>query len=69
MESFHARLRDEFLNAEVFGELRHAQGLAAAWRRAYNEERPHCGSGYRTPAEFARAWLPIELAVTLWRRN
>jgi transposase InsO family protein len=54
-ESFHARLRDEFLNAEVFDDAAHAQALAAAWRRKYNEERPHSSLGYATPSEFARA--------------
>jgi transposase InsO family protein len=54
-ESFHARLRDEFLNAEEFADAVHAQRLATAWRRRYNEERPHSSLGYRTPAEFARS--------------
>ena len=36
-ESFHARLRDEFLNAESFANLREAQALGDAWRREYNE--------------------------------
>ena len=55
VESFHARLRDEFLNAEVFDDAAHAQALATAWRRRYNEERPHSSLGYRTPREFAAA--------------
>jgi transposase InsO family protein len=53
-ESFHSKLRDEFLNCEVFETAQEAQALGTAWRRSYNEERPHMSLGYRTPAEFAR---------------
>lgn len=52
-ESFHSRLRDEFLGAEVFTSLLEARVLGAEWRRAYNQERPHSSLGYRTPAAFA----------------
>ena len=52
-ESFHSRLRDEFLGAEVFAIELEARVLGAEWRRAYNHERPHSSLGYRTPAEFA----------------
>lgn len=54
-ESFHSRLRDEFLNREVFDSRAEAKALAAQWQDAYNEERPHSALGYRTPAEFAAA--------------
>lgn len=52
-ESFHSRLRDEFLGVEVFATLLEARVLGAEWRRAYNQERPHSSLGYRTPAAFA----------------
>lgn len=52
-ESFHSRLRDEFLGAEVFASELEARVLGAQWRRAYNHERPHSSLGYRTPAAFA----------------
>lgn len=52
-ESFHSRLRDELLNAELFASLAEARLLAAEWKEAYNRERPHSGLGYQTPAEFA----------------
>ena len=52
-ESFHSRLRDEFLGTEVFATLLEARVLGAEWRRAYNRERPHSALGYQTPAEFA----------------
>jgi len=52
-ESFHGKVRDEFLAAEEFGSLREAAVLGAEWRRAYNEDRPHSSLGYQTPAAFA----------------
>lgn len=56
-ESFHARLRDEFLNAEVFESVLEAQVRLRAWRRYWNEERLHSSLGYLTPDEFAqREW-------------
>jgi transposase InsO family protein len=52
-ESFHSRLRDEFLAREIFDNLRAARGLTASWKDDYNHCRPHSSLGYRTPAEFA----------------
>jgi len=54
VESFHGRLREECLNVSWFGNLFEARGKIGAWRREYNEERPHSSLGYRTPVEFAR---------------
>jgi transposase InsO family protein len=51
-ESFHGKVRDEFLAAEEFGSLREAAVLGSEWRRAYNHDRPHSSLGYRTPAGF-----------------
>lgn len=52
-ESFHSRLRDELLNAELFTSLREAQLLAKEWQQDYNRQRPHRALAYQTPAEFA----------------
>ncbi|UWP91489.1 IS3 family transposase [Aliiroseovarius crassostreae] len=49
-ESFHARLRDELLNGEIFYSLREAQILIEQWRKHYNTRRPHSALGYRPPA-------------------
>ena len=54
VESFHGRLREECLNVSWFGNLFEARWKIAAWRKEYNQERPHSSLGYRTPAEFAR---------------
>ena len=53
IESFHSRLRDEFLNQEEFESVADARSKAAWWRREYNQVRPHSGIGYRTPKEFS----------------
>ena len=54
-ESFHSRLRDEFLALEVFESLPAARRLTAAWKQDYNHQRPHSSLGYQTPARFAAA--------------
>jgi transposase InsO family protein len=51
-ESFTSKVRDELLNAEEFGSLLEAKGLAKAWKQEYNHVRPHSSLGYRTPAEY-----------------
>jgi putative transposase len=40
-ESFHGRLRDELLDAELFADLAEAKALAASWKNDYNHRRPH----------------------------
>jgi putative transposase len=52
-ESFHSRLRDEFLALEVFESLVAARKLTQAWKDDYNHQRPHSSLGYVTPVEFA----------------
>lgn len=55
VESFNGRLREECLNANWFLSLEDAQAKIEAWRREYNESRPHTALGHVPPAEFA-AW-------------
>lgn len=52
-ESFHGRLRDELLNAEVFHDVADAKAQARAWREEYNHRRPHSALGYVPPAVYA----------------
>lgn len=52
IESFHSRMRDEFLEREEFESASEAQARATWWRREYNRIRPHSGIGYKTPLEF-----------------
>ena len=56
VESFNGRFRDEFLNTELFFSLKEAQVLAEAWRREYNDYRPHSSLGGQTPTDFAQEW-------------
>ena len=53
IESFHSRLRDEFLNCREFESAADAQVQADWWRREYNTVRPHSSLGYQTPKEFS----------------
>jgi putative transposase len=55
VESFNGRLRDECLNAHWFLSLADAKAKIEAWRRQYNESRPHTALGWLTPQEFALA--------------
>jgi putative transposase len=63
-ESFHGRLRDELLDAELFGCLAEAKMLSTQWRLEYNHRRPHSSLGYRAPAAFAAslAQTPLRAA-------
>jgi Integrase core domain len=43
------------LTVSWFQNLFDARRKIAAWRKDYNEERPHSSLGYKTPKEFAAA--------------
>lgn len=55
VESFNGRLRDECLNANWFTSLSDARRKIEAWRRDYNQERPHSSLEYMPPQEYARS--------------
>jgi putative transposase len=57
-ESFNGKLRDELLNRELFYSLAEARYLIEAWRKHYNQVRPHSSLGYRPPAPEAILPLP-----------
>ena len=54
VESFNGRLRQECLNEHWFMGLADAQDQIEAWRRHYNEVRPHSALDWLTPIKFAR---------------
>lgn len=54
-ESFIGRLRDECLNETWFMNLKHARETIEAWRKDYNEFRPHTSLKGKTPKEYALA--------------
>ena len=51
--AFNARLRAECLDASWFLSVADARDRLEAWRREYNEERPHGALGNLTPRAFA----------------
>ncbi len=53
VEAFNARLRAECLNASWFLSVADARDRLEAWRREYNEERPHGALRNLTPRAFA----------------
>ena len=58
-ESFNSKLRDEFLNGEIFYSMKELRVLAERWRVHYNTVRPHSSLGYRPPAP--QAWAASSL--------
>jgi len=76
-ESFNSKLRDEFLNGEIFYSLKEVQVLAERWRVYYNTRRPHSSLGYRPPAPAAwqgetttgmEGWKAIR-SMEKWKAN
>ncbi len=57
IESFNGRLRDEYLNGQLFQTVLEARVLLEDWRIDYNMNRPHSAHGWRSPVEFVEAWL------------
>jgi putative transposase len=53
-ESFNDKFRDECLSLEWFRSRAEARVLIEAWRRHYNDVRPHSSLGYLTPREFIK---------------
>jgi putative transposase len=57
IESFNGRLRDEYLNGQLFDSVLEARILLEDWRIDYNLNRPHTAHGGLSPNEFIQAWL------------
>ena len=55
IEAFNGRFRAECLNAHWFMGLEDARQKMEAWRRYYNEERPHGAIGQKTPITLLRS--------------
>lgn len=53
IETFNGSLRDECLNVHWFATIEEAKMLIEAWRRDYNESRPHMALGNIPPREYA----------------
>ena len=63
IESLNGRMRDEFLNGEIFYTLTEAQVLIERWRYYYNTKRLHSSLGYKVPAPETLQPKLIELAM------
>lgn len=53
IESYNSRLRDEFLNVELFSSLAEARVLGEERRNYYNQFRPHSSLDGQSPATYA----------------
>jgi putative transposase len=65
IESFNGRFRQECLNEHWFLSLDDARDKVEAWRRDYNEERPHSALGNATPTGFAARFEPQKASLDL----
>lgn len=61
IESFNGKFRDECLNQHWFLNLDEARLEIEAWRKDYNENRPHSSLRYKTPNEFAKEFSEVKL--------
>ena len=59
VESFNGTFRKECLDAHWFTTLTEAEHLVEAWRREYNESRPHRALGERTPRRSRKLTLKV----------
>ena len=50
VESFNGKMREQFLNGELFYTLKEAQIMTERWRIHYNTVRPHSSLGGHPPA-------------------
>lgn len=65
IESFNGTFRDDCLNMHWFTSLADASRTIEAWRREYNEARPHSSLGGLTPAEFGQQHQQREQPLAL----
>lgn len=57
IESFNSRIRAECLNAQWFSSLEQARLVIEAWRKEYEQDRPHGSLGGKTPKEVANEFF------------
>ena len=55
VESFNGKVRAECIDQNWFLSLDDARSKCEAYRREYNEERPHSAIGNKTPVEFMKS--------------
>ena len=57
----HSRLRDEYLNQEVFLSVTEARVVIEEWRNFYNRVHPHGGLDFQSPDGFGRIMAQLKL--------
>jgi hypothetical protein len=60
MKSFNGKFRDECLSMQWFKNRIDAKIMIEAFRREYNEIRPHSSLGQRTPAQFKQSLIATQ---------
>jgi hypothetical protein len=66
IESFNGRrLRNEFLNVNLFFSLQDVRQQLKSWQRDYNLIRPHSALADQTPSEFAASWNRAHFALPI----
>ena len=64
-ESFNGKMRDEFLNLNIFRNETEAKVLTNQWVYVYNNERPHSSLKYYTPAAYQMLMSKNDNRLTL----
>ena len=64
-ESFNGRFREECLNQNLFANVLEARLIIEAWRKEYENVRPHSGLKGRTPKMAAETFLTNQLPHSL----
>ena len=64
-ESFNGKMRDEFLNLNIFRNEIEAKILTNEWVYIYNNERPHSSLKYYTPAAYQTLMSKNDNRLTL----
>ncbi|MEM6825480.1 MAG: integrase core domain-containing protein [Pseudomonadota bacterium] len=62
---FNSGSRDEFLNVELFNDLRDANVLIERWRTPDTTVRPHTSPGSHPPTR--ETIIPADLASNMWK--
>ena len=65
VEPSNGHLRDECLNTHRFLSLQNARTRIKAWRRDYNESRPHTSLGWMMPVGYAATAAKIAAESSL----
>ncbi len=66
IEAFNGRVRDEYLNENLFSLLKEAREIIENWRKRYNTDCPHSALNWATPNEFASSGSGVRLRLIIF---